>query len=41
MRILLDECVPLHRPTLERHFFEIHTAVGRIKAGEYLAMEAP
>ena len=30
-----------HRPTLERHFGEIHAAAERIKRGEYSALEAP
>jgi len=30
-----------HRPTLERHFADIHSAVARIKAGEYSILDTP
>ena len=40
-RIAILELWSNHRPTLERHFSEIQTAIERIKTGEYLALEAP
>jgi hypothetical protein len=40
-RIAILELWTNHRPTLERHFSEIHAAVERVKPGEYLALEAP
>jgi len=40
-RLAILELWTNHRPTLERHFPEIQAAMERIKAGEYLVMEAP
>src|ERR1035438_3228277 len=40
-RIAILELWTNHRPTLEKHFPELHAAVARIKPGEYLVFEKP
>jgi hypothetical protein len=38
-RIAILELWTNHRPTLEKHFEEIHAAVDRLSAGEYAVLE--
>ena len=40
-RIAILELWTNHRPTLEKHFLELHAAVARLKPGEYLVLEKP
>ena len=40
-RIAILELWTNHRPTLEKHFAEIHAAVGKLSAGEYSIFEIP
>ena len=40
-RIAILELWTNHRPTLEKHFPELHAAVARIRPGEYLVLEKP
>jgi hypothetical protein len=40
-RIAILELWTNHRPTLEKHFSEIHAAVARIKAGEFHILNNP
>ena len=40
-RIAILELWTNHRPTLEKHFSELHAAVARIRPGEYLVLEKP
>jgi hypothetical protein len=40
-RIGILELWTNHRPTLEKHFEEIHTAVEELSAGQYAILEIP
>ena len=40
-RIAFLELWTNHRPTLERHFAELHAGVARIQPGEYSILEQP
>jgi predicted nuclease of predicted toxin-antitoxin system len=40
-RIAILELWTNHRPTLEKHFPELHAAIARIRPGEYLVLEKP
>lgn len=40
-RIAILELWTNPRPTLEKHFQELHAAVARIRPGEYLVLDKP